>query len=54
MAVKEGKTRIIITIEDKLAEIIKIEAIKNKRTVSNQIAFMTEKLIELGELPKGG
>jgi len=38
--IPEGKSRIMITLEDNVIEKIKIEAEKNMRTVSNEIAFL--------------
>lgn len=38
--IPEGKSRIMITLEDEVIEKIKLEAEKNMRTVSNEIAFL--------------
>lgn len=40
--IPEGKSRIMITLEDKVLEKIKELAKNNKRTVSNEIAFLIE------------
>lgn len=40
MAVKEGKSRITISLETDLLEIIKQNAKKNQRTTSSEIAYM--------------
>lgn len=40
------KVRILTTIDEKYAEIIKSLARKNKRSTSAQIAYMLEKIIK--------
>ncbi|XZM50697.1 DUF6364 family protein [Clostridium perfringens] len=38
--IPEGKTRIVITLEDEVIEKIKQVAEKNMRTVSNEIGYL--------------
>lgn len=38
--IPEGKSRIMITLEDKVLEVIKKVASDNMRTVSNEIAIL--------------
>lgn len=38
--IPEGKSRIMITLEDTVIDVIKKEAEKNMRTVSNEIAIL--------------
>lgn len=41
--IPEGKSRITITLEDEIIEIIKRVADENMRTVSNEIALLIKK-----------
>lgn len=46
MAVKEGNTRIIVTIPTELKENLDILCAKDKRTMSKEVEYIIEKYIE--------